>query len=230
MQLRSAQNNGCKGSIASAIPALRACSSSSPRASRTMSRAPCRSRAPCGSPPTLSSKHCAESSTASSMARRTCSIASRRGLRSSAGSWPASPRLVEISPRSRNWRLRRGLLSARLTQLCMPQAKTMKRMSGTGLDDLTQIALRLQRCGIQCQQSGVGRLPARDHRLPPQCRITDQERRCSPTRTIFMVLVPPEVPIGSPMVSTMMSPSCTAPCATSTFSASSSSSSRSRPR
>src|SRR3954471_13028811 len=53
--------------------------------------------------------------------------------------------------------------------------------------------------------------------------------RCSPTLTIFMVFVPPDLPIGSPMVSTMMSPSFTTLCCTSTFSASRSSSSRSWP-
>src|SRR5262245_42727421 len=53
--------------------------------------------------------------------------------------------------------------------------------------------------------------------------------RCSPTLTIFMVFVPPLLPIGSPMVSTMMSPCFTTLLATSTFSASCSSSSRSWP-
>src|SRR2546425_11649876 len=33
--------------------------------------------------------------------------------------------------------------------------------------------------------------------------------RCSPTLTIFIVLVPPALPIGSPMVSTIRSPSFT---------------------
>src|SRR3982751_1547531 len=53
--------------------------------------------------------------------------------------------------------------------------------------------------------------------------------RCSPTLTIFMVFVPPDLPIGSPMVRTMISPSFTTFCSTSTFSASCSSSSRSWP-
>src|SRR5204863_6488134 len=52
---------------------------------------------------------------------------------------------------------------------------------------------------------------------------------CSPTLTIFMVLVPPALPIGSPMVSTIRSPSFTTLFVTSTFSASRSSSSRSCP-
>src|SRR5262249_52156380 len=47
--------------------------------------------------------------------------------------------------------------------------------------------------------------------------------RCSPTLTIFIVLVPPALPMGSPMVSTMMSPSFTTLLATSVFSASCSS-------
>src|SRR5262245_31375923 len=53
--------------------------------------------------------------------------------------------------------------------------------------------------------------------------------RCSPTLTIFMVLVPPLLPIGSPMVRTMISPSFTTLFDTSTFSASRKSSSRSWP-
>ncbi len=36
---------------------------------------------------------------------------------------------------------------------------------------------------------------------------SSQARRCSPTRTIFMVFVPPDLPMGSPMVTTMRSPS-----------------------
>src|SRR6185503_20649679 len=53
--------------------------------------------------------------------------------------------------------------------------------------------------------------------------------RCSPTLTIFMVLVPPALPIGSPMVSTIRSPSLTTLLSTSARSASCSSSSRSWP-
>ena len=56
-----------------------------------------------------------------------------------------------------------------------------------------------------------------------------QARRFSPTLTIFIVLVPPALPMGSPMVSTIRSPFCTRPARNSTPSASSSSSSRSRP-
>src|SRR5204863_10111919 len=52
---------------------------------------------------------------------------------------------------------------------------------------------------------------------------------CSPTLTIFMVLVPPLLPIGSPMVRTMMSPSLTTLFCRSAFSASRNSSSRSWP-
>src|SRR6185295_14199946 len=52
---------------------------------------------------------------------------------------------------------------------------------------------------------------------------------CSPTLTIFMVLVPPALPIGSPMVSTIRSPALHTLFSTSTLSASSSSSSRSWP-
>src|SRR5258706_2249574 len=52
---------------------------------------------------------------------------------------------------------------------------------------------------------------------------------CSPTLTIFMVLVPPLLPIGSPMVRTMMSPSFTTLFCKSAFSASRKSSSRSWP-
>src|SRR6185503_7676503 len=53
--------------------------------------------------------------------------------------------------------------------------------------------------------------------------------RFSPTLTIFMVLVPPDLPIGSPMVSTIRSPDFTTLFSTSTFSASRSNSSRSWP-
>ena len=53
--------------------------------------------------------------------------------------------------------------------------------------------------------------------------------RCSPALTIFIVLVPPALPIGSPIVSTIRSPSLTTRFSNSTFSASISSSSRSWP-
>ena len=43
--------------------------------------------------------------------------------------------------------------------------------------------------------------------------------RRSPTRTIFIVLVPPDLPIGSPIVSTIRSPRCTWPLSTSRSSA-----------
>src|SRR5262249_48122517 len=48
-----------------------------------------------------------------------------------------------------------------------------------------------------------------------------------PTFTIFMVFVPPDCPMGSPMVSTMRSPCFTTPASTSTCSASASRVSRS---
>ena len=51
--------------------------------------------------------------------------------------------------------------------------------------------------------------------------------RCSPTRTIFIVLVPPDLPIGSPIVSTTRSPSRTSPFETRRASAASSTASRS---
>lgn len=59
--------------------------------------------------------------------------------------------------------------------------------------------------------------------------VRAQARRRSPTRTIFMVLVPPDMPIGSPKDTTMRSPGSTMLFSTSTCSASSSSASRSCP-
>src|SRR5688500_15999433 len=53
--------------------------------------------------------------------------------------------------------------------------------------------------------------------------------RCSPTLTIFIVLVPPALPIGSPMVRTIRSPAFTTLFSPIAFSASRSSSSRSCP-
>jgi hypothetical protein len=53
------------------------------------------------------------------------------------------------------------------------------------------------------------------------------QARCSPTFTIFIVLVPPDLPMGSPIVSTITSPGLTWPLATSRPSAASSTLSRS---
>ncbi len=53
------------------------------------------------------------------------------------------------------------------------------------------------------------------------------QRPCSPTRTIFSVFVPPDLPIGSPIVSAIRSPFSTIPASSSRCSASSSSASRS---
>ncbi len=66
----------------------------------------------------------------------------------------------------------------------------------------------------------------RAHLRGTPCR---QACRCSPTLTIFIVFVPPDLPIGSPNESTIRSPACTTPFSTSTRSASASSASRSWP-
>ena len=66
-------------------------------------------------------------------------------------------------------------------------------------------------------------------RHPPnaRCAFCGRYRRCSPTRTIFIVLVPPALPIGSPIVSTITSPGRTCPRSTSSSSAAMSTWSRS---
>src|SRR5262249_12404582 len=92
---------------------------------------------------------------------------------------------------------------------------------------------------LACARALVGgeqSLARRDHRargfshqFRVHCLVSGYDLLCSRTFTIFMVLVPPDLPMGSPMVSTMRSPGFTTPLATSTLSASASSSSRSWP-
>src|SRR5258708_4561820 len=102
------------------------------------------------------------------------------------------------------------------------------------------LALDEQQFGLDARMRGLGPWKlrhfdeARCHRRQPAMAYRLRSMRthafkCSPTLTIFIVFVPPALPIGSPMVRTIRSPSLTAPLSTSTFSASCSSSSRSWP-
>ena len=133
MHARSAACIGCSGSMASGTPALRASGRMAAMPSRTWFRAPIRSFEPGGSPPTTSTRHCAPSSCASSIARR---LSSRQSL-----AVKKPPRHRPVTTRLFSRMAFFALLQAHLRHLVAPGRDAADAVARAAVDHLREVPL-----------------------------------------------------------------------------------------